>query len=437
MFAKPLPLRRRALSSSPLACVAALVAALVAAPALAQNAAAPAASAASAPAGPTVRPEVGNPLNEAQGLIRLNNGKAALAKLAEAEAVAALTPYEQYSINHTKAVAALSAGDAVLSLTLFEKVLASPFLPEKDKQAITETTARLAIQTKNYPKAVAQLKAWRQLGGSDAGLRRAQAQLLAETGDFAGAIAEAKDLIAAEEAAGRAAPEATFRILGFSQQKAGDIPGYVATLEKLVQLYPTPDYWADLVSRTVRKPGFADDRLRLDVYRLQRALGVALQGDEVADMAQRALQAGLPAEAQKLVEEGYASGLLGKGADAAVHAKLRDQAVKSAALDQKQLADNEAAAQKAKDGNALVNIGMAVAGTGAYDRAAALIEQGIAKGGLRRPDEAALHLGWVQFRAGRSDDALRTFQSVKGSDGSADLARLWSYQVRSAAAKKS
>jgi hypothetical protein len=278
-----------------------------------------------------VRPEVGNPLNAAQGLIRLNNGKEALAKIAEAEGVPNLTAYEQHNINHTKAVAALAAGEPALSLAQFEKVLGSTFLPEKDKLSVTETAARLAIQTKVYPKALALLKSYRQLGGNDEQLQRVQAQLLAETGDYPAAIAEAKALVQADLAASRKPNEQVLRVLGFSQQKASDMAGYTQTLELLVQHYPTPEYWGDLISRTVRKPGFADDRLRIDVYRLQRALGIALMGDEMADMAQRALASGLPAEAQKLVEEGYAGGLLGKGPDAAAHAKLRDQANKAAA----------------------------------------------------------------------------------------------------------
>ena len=428
MFATSSSARRSALSFPLVSPLMALLLAATAVPAAAQSPAPVAA--ASAPAGPSVRPEVGNPLNAAQALIRASNGKEALAKIAEAEGQPNLTPYEQHSIDHTKAVAALAAGEPALSLAQFEKVLASGFLPEKDRLSVTETAARLAIQTKAYPKALVLLKSYRQLGGNDEQLQRVQAQLLAETGDYAAAIAEAKAMVQADLAASRKPNEQVLRVLGFSQQKSSDMAGYVQTLELLVQHHPTPDYWGDLISRIVRKPGFADDRLRIDVYRLQRALGIALEGDEIADMAQRALTSGLPAEAQKLLDEAYAAGLLGKGPDAAAHAKLRDQASKAAAADQKQFADAEASAQKAKEGTALVNLGLAIAGTGAYPRAATLMEQGIAKGGLRRPDEAALRLAYVQWRAGRNDDALKTLATVQGSDGSADIARLWTYHLK-------
>ena len=135
----------------------------------------------------------------------------------------------------------------------------------------------------------------------------------------------------------------------------------------------------------------------------------------------------MPAEAQALLDEGFAAGLLGQAQDAnaAADKKLRETASKAAAADRAGLAEGEAAALKARDGNAAISLGLAVSATGAHERALALMTQGQAKGGLRRPDEALLHLGMVQWRAGKTDDALRSFSAIQGGDGTADLARLW------------
>ena len=62
---------------------------------------------------------------------------------------------------------------------------------------------------------------------------------------------------------------------------------------------------------------------------------------------------------------------------------------------------------------------------GQFDTGLALMEQGIAKGGLRRPDEAKLHLGIAYLSAGQKAKAIQTFRDVGGTDGTADLARLW------------
>ena len=48
------------------------------------------------------------------------------------------------------------------------------------------------------------------------------------------------------------------------------------------------------------------------------------------------------------------------------------------------------------------------------------------KGGLRRPDDAKLHLAIAYLGAGQKAQAVRAFQDVGGTDGTAELARLWS-----------
>ncbi|MDB5986843.1 MAG: hypothetical protein JWR16_1896 [Nevskia sp.] len=58
------------------------------------------------------------------------------------------------------------------------------------------------------------------------------------------------------------------------------------------------------------------------------------------------------------------------------------------------------------------------------------MQQGIAQGGLKHPDDAKLHLGEAYLLAGKSADAVKTFTAVQGSDGTRDLARLWLTQSK-------
>ena len=66
---------------------------------------------------------------------------------------------------------------------------------------------------------------------------------------------------------------------------------------------------------------------------------------------------------------------------------------------------------------------------GQAEKGVELIEQGIAKGQLKRPEEAQLRLGIAQLRAGQKAKAAKTLRAVKGNDGSADIARLWALQA--------
>lgn len=410
-----------------------LLSVAAAVPAHAQAPAA-AASAASAPA-PALRPEVAKLLRPAQEMIAAGRYKDALAKIAEARALPDLTPYEAMIANRLEAPAAFGAGDKRLALASLEAALESPAFPAADRLTVMETTVKLARELDDYPRALRWLGRYLRDGGNDPALRMLYPQLLRATGDHAGAIREVKAIIAADEAAGRPTPDNLLRTMGASAQAIGDQASYRMALEGLVVSTGRPDYWADLISRVSARPGFAEDRLRLDVYRLMQQVGVDLAGDEYVDLAERAQQAGQPNEALTALDTASAKGLLAKARNQAGLQKLRDQVGKAAAQDRSSFDDSEKSARAAKDGNPLVSLGLAVLSAGDADRAVTLMQQGIAKGGLRHPGQAQLWLGMALARAHRRDEAQRAFAAVTGADGAADLARLWSLYLKEKPAK--
>ena len=62
---------------------------------------------------------------------------------------------------------------------------------------------------------------------------------------------------------------------------------------------------------------------------------------------------------------------------------------------------------------------------GKAEHGLALMEAGIAKGGLKRPEDSKLHLGVAYFWAGNYAKAAQVLKTVQGRDGTADLAHLW------------
>lgn len=423
---------RRTLRTLALATLTVLAATGLSTEALAQQAATAAAAAAS---GPTVRPETAKPLQEAQEALKAGKHQEALDKLVTVEALPGLTPYEQYIVARFRLAASSGKGDQALAQKTLEGVIDSEFLPETDRRPLNEALIRLAVQNKQFALAVKRYPVYLAAGGNSAELRELFPRLLAETGDQAGAVREFSALVKAEEAAGRAPSELLLSRLAVAQNTLKDDAGYLDTLAKLAGSTGKTDYWNELIARTNQRPGFADERLRLDVYRLKMAVGLALPAGELGDMAYRASQIGLPAEAQKLLDDGFNNGVLGKDANAAADRKLREAVTKAVANDRASLNDAETAARNAKDGNVPFALGMALSGAGQHERALAVMAQGQAKGGLKQADEALLHLGVVQWRAGKLPEALASFAQVKGSDGTADLARLWTLLLKSPARK--
>ena len=389
----------------------------------AQTAPAAPASAASAPA-EAARPEVGKLLQVVQALSQEGKHAEALAKLREAEAMPNLSPYERFFVDRTRAGAALGAGDIPLTIQSLDAALATGRLKGDELRDVLRALADLNYRSKDYAKSRTAAERYIQEGGTDPNVHTILINDLYLSGDHAAAAREILADVKADEAAGRATSEQLLRMLASAQAKTKDDAGYAQTLERLVARYPKPELWGDLIWRVQSRPGFADN-LRLDAYRLRMATGSMEQAGEFIEMAQLSLQAGYPAEAAKVIDQGYARGLLGSGANAKAHQQLRDQARKQAAADAATLAQAAAAPPAGRDGNALVSLGYALATADRADKGVALIEQGLAKGGLKRPEQARLHLGVAQWMAGQKEAAARTLKTVQGNDGTADLARLW------------
>lgn len=371
-----------------------------------------------------LRAEVAKPLQAAQEAIKAGRGADALARVREAEAIASRSPFEVFTTERMKGSAAMLAGDAPTALQAFTAVVQAGRLSGPDLMWVLQALPGLALRAQQPQAAVTWARRYFAEGGTEAGVRVALVQALHAGGDLAGAAREVLPLIESAEAAGQTPPEDQLKLLAFAQLKGGDEAGYARTLERLVAHHPRPEYWADLLSRVSRRPGFAD-RLQVDALRLARRAGALEDASEYLDLAQLAMQAGQPAEAVAVVDEGYAKGLLGKGPQAERHQRLKTGAAKALADDRAALAGGEASARQARDGAPLFALGQALCADGQTERGLALVAEALAKGVQKHPDDARLRLGAALQAAGRRDAALAAWQAITSNDGAADLARLW------------
>jgi outer membrane protein assembly factor BamD (BamD/ComL family) len=376
-----------------------------------------------------LRPDVGKPLQAAQELIKTGKYKEALAKVRDADAVAGKNANESYMVERMRLAAASGAGDVETAAKSFDAISGSGKVSPADKVRMIESITGSYYRAKDYAKAMQWGQRYFKEGGTSPAIRTLLIQSQYLAGDFAGAARELMTEVQGAEKSGSPPAEDRLKLLLNAALKLGDNNTYVYAVEKLVTYYPKKEYWVDLLSRMQRKPGFSD-RLALDSYRLSLATGSMSAANDFVEMAQLALQAGYPAEARQVVDKGFAGNVLGQGDQAERHKRLRDLVTKKLDEAKAGQADAEKAAIADKDGNALLTVGLNLVFAGQPAKGLPMMQQGIGKGALKRPEDAKLHLGIAQLLAGDNGKAQATFKTVAGTDGTTDLARLWSLYAR-------
>jgi hypothetical protein len=263
----------------------------------------------SAQAQQSVRPEVGKPLQAAQALVKQRKGREALAEIAKAEAVPNRTSYENQVIAQMKAAAASASGDHDATIRSNEALLASGRVTGREALPLIQGIAVAHYAKKEYAEAAKWTQRYLKEGGGDPAMRT----MLLQSYYLGNDCNSVNKLLgsAVEENSSRRASEEELQILANCYLRQRDTGGYVNAIEKLVIHYPKKEYWTDLLSRVQKKPGFSD-RLGVHVYRLRLATGNLTTAADYMEMAQLALQSGVPAEAKIVIDKGYAAGILAR-----------------------------------------------------------------------------------------------------------------------------
>ena len=104
---------------------------------------------------------------------------------------------------------------------------------------------------------------------------------------------------------------------------------------------------------------------------------------------------------------------------------MRDLIEKQLAQERQNAHQHDLDAAASKDGDALVGTGFADVTAGQFDKGISMMEQGIHRDNLRRPEDARLHLGIAYLLAGKKAKGKDILRTIRGADGTQDVARLW------------
>ncbi|MFM7460976.1 MAG: hypothetical protein ACKO15_09100, partial [Burkholderiales bacterium] len=114
----------------------------------------------------TLRPELGKELKAAQDLINAKQFKEALAKLAEADKIAAKTPYEIYILERLRGPAAAAISDHTTAAKSFQIVVDSGRLTTAERTQFSEAITSAFYLLKDYKSAAAWAKRSIESGGA-------------------------------------------------------------------------------------------------------------------------------------------------------------------------------------------------------------------------------------------------------------------------------
>jgi tetratricopeptide (TPR) repeat protein len=368
---------------------------------------------------------VAEPLKKAQEAMKNKQWDAALTEIKKAQASEKKTPFEAYQIDEFLSYVLVQQKKFTEATPVFERMLNSGFMPPDQVDDRTKTVAQLHFQNKDYKKAVEWGKKYLEKHPGDETISVLVGQSYYVQNDYKNAASTMTGVVANAEKGGRTPPENWLQIVLSSHFKLDNKDGIADALRKLVRYYPKPEYWENLLDIYRRKNN--GDRVTLGFYRLMNDVGTLKQADDYMETAQLAMDAGVPGEAQAVMEKGVQNGTL-KSDDKTTQGRydrLLAGAKKAAATDKAQLPQLAKEAEKATQGQAYVGLGQAYLSYGQFDEAIDALKKGIAKGGVTDADEAQVSLGIAYLRKGQKDLARQAFKAVKAESKWHDLADMW------------
>ena len=380
-----------------------------------------------APKGPSVSKNLLKPLAGAQEAAKKEQFAECISQLKALDGQPTNTPYDNYVINDILGFCALRANDNALAISAWAKVVDSEFADPARSASLRKGLLQLSYQAKDYVGAVAYGQRLIDLGTADEAVYLLTIQSFYLQNDFKASEKLAADYVASMEAAGKAPPDMALQLYASACIKQDDDACTLRALEKQARYFPKKETWPNLTLLMFRSGG---DTNTLNVFRLSREMGGMIRGEEYTEMAQLALEKGLPGEAQSVIEEGKAKNIFTNKSNLDLATRLLGTAKAQAAADKPTLLAQDKEAAGRKNGEVDARIALAFLGYGDFERAVMAYERGLAKGNVRNPEEARLNLGIAQLKAGNKEGAAATFAAVKGDETLQRIARLWSLQTR-------
>jgi tetratricopeptide (TPR) repeat protein len=375
--------------------------------------------------------KLAKPLKEAHDDLNAKKYPEAIAKLKEADGTAGKTPYDQHLINDMLAFVYIRTNDYADAAKAMEAEIEDGFTPANEQQQKTRALAALHYQLKNYDKAIEFGQRAIKGGFGEEETKKIVGQAYYLKGDWKDTLKFEEGLVDAAIKAGTNPNSEALQLVLSACVKMDDTACQTKALEKLVSYYPKPEYWQNLLFGMMKETASSDANT-LQTFRLMSEVDVLKSADDFVEMAQLAMDAGSPGEAQRALQRGFDKNVFTDQRTKDKAQRLLEKAKQKAAADLPTLDKTAKEADASPTGAKNAGMGLAYFGYGQYDKAVDELSKAVAKGGLRNPTETQLLLGIAELKAGHKDDAIKAFKAVKGDAILERIASLWVLHARQA-----
>jgi tetratricopeptide (TPR) repeat protein len=380
----------------------------------------------------TVSREFAKPLKAAQEDEQKGKFHEALDELDKARALPKATPWETHLINELSVYPYAKTNNMAAAARTMETLINDALTDPAEKTRYLKDLGKIFYQLKDYNKAIEYGKKAIDAGVADPTTYLLVSQAYYLKSDYKDALHFTDGQVGQEVKRGETPTEGQLQLILSSCVKLTDQPCETRALERLVTYYPKPDYWQDLMSSLfASKQAEQSDSLTLNIYRLAIDVGAVTRPAQYIEMAQLALEQGSPGDAEHVLEDGYAKNVFTDQHDREKAQRLLTGAKKRAASDQASLPRQAAQAEASASGEQDVGVGIAYLGYQQYDKAMDVLQQGLMKGGVKDENQARLLLGIAELKAGKKDQAVKSFHAVSGDATLERLANLWSLRAKS------
>jgi tetratricopeptide (TPR) repeat protein len=306
------------------------------------------------------------------------------------------------------------------SIKAFETMLANPEIEDRQRTETLYTLAQLHFTIEDWRGAIKIMDDWLTVVPNpppDPLILLASAHYQLEQYDNMVPLIERAMNIARER--DKETKESWWLLLRVAYYEQGNIPKVVDILETLVVRWPKKEYWTMLSGMYGE---LNKERRQLAAYEAAYDQDLLNRSSEIVTMAQLLMQAEAGFKAARVLEKGFADGIVETNEQ---NLRLQSQAWQMAAEFEKAIPPLKEAAKISNDGELDSRLANSYLNLNRYDECVAASRSAVNKGGLKRPALSHEMMGMCLFELEKFEDAKKAFRQAAKDDTVEKRARNW------------